>query len=773
VRQKAKVSPYNAPAGGWGSLKAVANILTQEEVAVLGSEILLKQNKPGGYMCVSCSWAKPAKPHPFELCENGAKATAWEITDKKATPEFFAAHTLAELRTWSDHALEEQGRLTDPLRYDASTDKYVPVDWADAFPNIGAELNRLDPHSVIMYTSGRASLEASYMYQLFGRMYGTNNFPDSSNMCHESTSVALPEVIGVPVGTVLLPDFERADCILFLGHNVTTNAPRMLHPLQEAAQRGAPIISFNPLRERGLERFTNPQNPIQMVTGGTNMSTQYHQVRLGGDAAAMIGICKLVIDADDAAKTAGRPRIVDLEFIEQHTSGFEELAAFCRERRWDELERASGLSRAAMAATADVYMKSNAVIACYGMGITQHKHGVETVKMVVNLLLLRGNIGKPGAGICPIRGHSNVQGQRTVGISEKTKLVPLDKLAECYGFEPPRWDGLTTVDACKGMIEGEVRGFVSLGGNFLRAAPERSLMEPAWSKLRLSVQIATKLNRSHIVPGEVSYLLPCLGRIEIDAQASGPQAVSMEDSTACIHGSRGQREPIGDNLLSEPKIVAELAKATLKPGPKPDWDAWVADYSRVRDAIERTYPDQFKNFNRRMFEPGGFPRPLAARERKWKTPNGKANFTVPQSAFDPPIETGSVYELMTMRADGQFNTTIYNEDDRFRGIQGGRYVVFINPDDMAELDLRQGDLVTLSTEAGDGVERTLNELQVVPYDIPRRSIAGYYPECNVLIPLWHFAEGSKVPAAKSIPVRISKDAPLENVEAEEIPISAK
>jgi molybdopterin-dependent oxidoreductase alpha subunit len=773
VRQKVTVKPYNAPAGGWGSLKAVASILTQEEVALLGSEILLKQNKPGGYMCVSCSWAKPANPHPFEFCENGAKATAWEITSKKATPEFFAEHTLAELRAWSDHALEEQGRLTDPMRYDPVTDKYVPVAWADAFRDIGAELNKLDPHSVIMYTSGRASLEASYMYQLFGRLYGTSNFPDSSNMCHESTSVALPAVIGVPVGTVMLPDFEHTDCILFLGHNVTTNAPRMLHPLQEARQRGVPIITFNPLRERGLERFTNPQNPIQMVTGGTSMSTQYHQVRVGGDAAAIVGVCKLIIDADDAARREGRARVVDADFIAGHTSGFEEFAAFCREQRWDALERASGLSRAAMADTADVYMKSNAVIACYGMGITQHKHGVETVKMIVNLLLLRGNIGKSGAGICPIRGHSNVQGQRTVGISEKTKLVPLDKLAELYGFEPPRWDGLTTVDACKGMIKGEVRGFVSLGGNFLRAIPERSLMEPAWARLRLSVQIATKLNRSHIVPGEVSYLLPCLGRIEIDAQATGPQVVSMEDSTACIHGSRAQRKPVGDNVLSEPKIVAELAKATLKPNPKLDWDFWVADYARVRDAIEQTYPDQFKDFNARMFEPGGFPRPLAARERKWKTPNGKANFTVPKAAFDPPIETDSVYELMTMRADGQFNTTIYNEDDRFRGIEGGRYVVFINPGDMAQLDLEQGDLVTLSTEAGDGVERTLSELQVVAYDIPRGSIAGYYPECNGLIPLWHFAEGSKVPAAKSIPVRIFKEAPLEYLGEGEMPISAK
>ncbi|MBV9563468.1 MAG: FdhF/YdeP family oxidoreductase [Bradyrhizobium sp.] len=771
MRQKAKVEKYDAPAGGWGSLNAVVHILTQEEVAILGSGILLKQNKPGGFMCVSCSWAKPAKPHPFEFCENGAKATAWEVTSKTVTPEFFAQHTLTELRTWSDHQLEEQGRLIAPMRYDPATDKYLPVDWDEAFREIGAELSKLDPRSVVMYTSGRASLEASYMYQLFGRMYGTSNFPDSSNMCHETTSVALPEVIGSPVGTVLLQDFDHTDCIFFFGHNTTTNAPRMLHPLQEAAQRGVPIITFNPLRERGLERFTNPQNPVQMIAGGTRISSQYHQVRVGGDAAAIVGICKCVIAADDLAKENGGPRILDVDFIEQHTSGFEDFAAFCRERNWSEIEKASGLGRDAMLDAAKLYMSAKAVIANYGMGVTQHKHGVETAKMIVNLLLLRGNIGKPGAGISPIRGHSNVQGQRTVGISEKTKLVPLDKLAELYGFEPPRWDGLTTVDACKAILSGDVMGFVSLGGNFLRAIPERSLMEPGWSGLRLSVQIATKLNRSHIVPGEVTYLLPCLGRIEIDQQATGAQAVSMEDSTACIHGSRGQRKPTSEDTRSEPAIIAGLAKATLKSNPNIDWDAWVADYSQVRDAIERTYPDQFKDFNRRMFEPGGFPRPLAARERKWKTPNGKANFTVPKSTFAPLCEGNGVYELMTMRADGQFNTTIYNEDDRFRGIKGGRYVVFMNPADMELEGLKPGDTVTLSTAAEDGVERTLSELQVVAYDIPRKSIASYYPECNGLIPLWHYAEGSKVPAAKSVPVRLSKDVVPEIIEGGEVPIS--
>jgi molybdopterin-dependent oxidoreductase alpha subunit len=753
----AKIKPYPGPAGGWGSLAAVGSILSQEEVVLLGSEILLKQNKTDGFMCVGCSWAKPANAHPFEFCENGAKATAWEITGKTTAPEFFAQHTLAELRTWSDHALEENGRLTHPMRYDAAGDRYLPVDWDEAFRAIGAELNRLDPASVVLYSSGRASLETSYMYQLFGRLYGTNNFPDSSNMCHETTSVALPEVIGVPVGTVLLEDFDRADCLLFFGHNTTTNAPRMLHPLQEAALRGVPIITFNPLRERGLERFTDPQSPAQMIAGGTRISSDYYQVKSGGDAAAIVGICKAVIAADDAARKSGLERVLDAAFIAAHTSGFESFAEFCRTQAWTALEARSGLARADLEHVAAIYGRSSAVIANYGMGITQHKHGVETVKMVVNLLLLRGNIGKPGAGIQPIRGHSNVQGQRTVGISEKTKLVPLDKLAELYGFEPPRWDGTTTVDACEGILKGSIRGFVGLGGNFLRAIPDRSLMEPAWSRLRLSVQIATKLNRSHLFPGEITYLLPCLGRIEIDRQATGPQAVSVEDSTACIHGSRGRREPVSPYALSEPRIVAGIARATLPPNPKIDWTAWAGDYSLIRDAIEATYPAAFENFNERLFTPGGFPRPLPVRERKWNTPGGKAVFTRPESLSAQMETRPDVFQLMTMRTDGQFNTTVYTLDDRFRGVYGGREVVLMNQEDIVRLGLSAGEKIMLTTAADDGVTRQLGGLQIVPYDIPARCIAGYYPECNVLMPLWHYADKSKVPAAKSIPVRVSRD----------------
>ncbi|HVV95077.1 MAG TPA: FdhF/YdeP family oxidoreductase [Hyphomicrobiales bacterium] len=754
---KAETKPLPNASGGWGSLKAVEGILGEEEVRLLGSEVLMKQNKPDGFMCVSCSWAKPAEPHPFEFCENGAKATAWEITTKQTGSEFFADHTVSELLTWSDHALEDHGRLMEPMRYDPATDKYVPVAWDDAFREIGAELKRLDPASVVFYASGRASLEASYMYQLFGRMFGSNNFPDSSNMCHESTSVALPEVVGVPVGTVLLEDFDKTDFIFLFGHNTSTNAPRMLHSLQGAVERGVPIVTFNPLHEVGLERFVNPQNPVQMIAGGTRISSQYCQIKAGGDSAAITGLCKALIEADDAAAAGGKPRVLDAAFIAEHTHGFEEFAGFCRARRWSDLERGSGLTRAEMEVVASTYAKAKAAIVGYGMGVTQHVNGVENVQMLVNLTLLRGNIGKPGAGILPIRGHSNVQGQRTVGITEKTKLVPLDKLKGLYGFEPPRQDGLTTVDACKGILDGSVKGFIGLGGNFAHAVPDRGVMEPAWRRLRLSVEIATKLNRTHLLPGEVTYLLPCLGRIEIDRQATGPQAVSMEDSTACIHGSRGVRDPVGPALLSEPKIVAEIAKATLPPNPKVDWDAWVADYALVRDAIERTYPAQFEDFNARMFQPGGFPRPLAARERKWKTPNGKANFTVPASLDKAEEDPADVFRLITTRADGQFNTTVYTLDDRFRGVFGGRDVVLMNAADMARLGLAKDMRVTLATAVDDGVTRELAGLQVIPFGVPEHCLVGYYPECNVLIPLSHYAKGSKVPAAKSVPVRVRAD----------------
>jgi molybdopterin-dependent oxidoreductase alpha subunit len=600
------------------------------------------------------------------------------------------------------------------------------------------------------------------MYQLFARLYGTNNLPDSSNMCHESTSVALPESIGVPVGTVTLDDFKQTDCIFFFGQNVGSNSPRMLHDLQEASQRGVPIVTFNPLRERGLIEFTNPQSLAEMLSfSRTPISSQYHQVKSGGDIAAILGICKALLTADDIAKERGERRVLVWDFIKEHTHGFDDFAGLARRSRWEELERRSGLTRGAMEAAAALYARAHAVIGIYGMGLTQHRKGVENVQMIVNLLLMRGNMGKPGAGICPVRGHSNVQGQRTVGITEKPELVPLDKLAEQFGFDPPREKGLNTVEACESILKGEVRGFIGLGGNFVRAVPEREAIEKAWRKLRLTVQIATKLNRSHLIHGEVTYLLPCLGRIELDRQANGPQAVTMEDSTACIHGSLGLQLPASPLLRSEPAIIAGLAKATLPPNPKVDWDAWTGDYRLIREAIAETYPESFHDFNERMWQPGGFRRHLAACHRQWQTKTGKANFITPQGLEEDLGQGGAdnrILQLITLRSNDQFNTSIYSYNDRFRGIHGTRMVVLMHRNDIDRLELREGDTVRLVTEAGDGVHRQLGGLSVVAYDIPEGCCAGYYPECNVLVPLWHHAERSKVPAAKAVPVRVVKDA---------------
>ena len=757
-----EIKPYKGPAGGWGSVKSLGEITAREKNDPDVVRELWRQNKDnGGFMCVSCAWPKPKKPHPFEFCENGAKATAWEITSRRCTPEFFEQHTVTELLEWSDYALEQQGRLTEPLRYDPDTDRYVRVDWADAFQHIGRELADIrarDPNRTVFYASGRASLETSYMYALWARIYGTNNLPDSSNMCHESTSVGLKAAIGAPVGTVVLDDFEHCDAIFFFGQNVGSNSPRFLHPLQQCAKRGVQIVTFNPLRERGLERFTNPQGPAEMaLLHETTISTQYHQLRAGSDIAAVLGMSKFLIQWDDEARAEGRPPVLDHVFLAEHTHGFESYAAKVRATSWEEIEAETGLPRSALEDAARVYARSDKVIGVYGMGLTQHVKGVDNVRAMINFLLLRGNIGKEGAGTCPVRGHSNVQGQRTVGIADKPELVPLDKLKAQYGFEPPTEKGHTTVEACQAVLDGKVDAFVGLGGNFVRAIPDKDRMEPAWRGTRLTVQIATKLNRSHLVNGRVAYLLPCLGRIEEDVQAGERQTVTMEDSTSCIHGSVGTRKPASPHLLSEPRIVAEMAKASLgADAGKVPWDAWVDDYGRVRDAIEKTYPEYFSDFNKRLFEPGGFYKGNAARQREWKTKTGKAEFDTPQeiSAAGFSDEGGEVLRLITIRSNDQFNTTVYGYDDRFRGIKGTRMVALMNRRDMARFGLAEGQEITLAGHYGDQVSRRVRGLRVTPFDIPEGCVASYYPECNPLIAVDHCAEESKVPAAKSVPVVI-------------------
>ena len=748
--------PGDQTAGGWGSLRGIASVLFRERANPAVLETLARQNKAEGHMCSSCAWGKPAHPHVFEFCENGAKATIWDLTSDRCTPEFFAQHTVTELLDWSDYDLEMQGRLTEPLRYHAASDKYLACGWQEAFADIGQELKALDPKSVVFYVSGKASLETSYLFGLFARFYGHNNLPDSSNMCHETTSVGLKQTIGSAVGTCVLEDFDHCDAIFYFGQNPGSNSPRFLHPLQEAVKRGCKIISFNPVREAGLVQFINPQSPVEMLTGhGTGLSHMYLQVRPGGDIAALMGLCKHVLAVDESRQAAGKPGVLDRDFIAQHTHGFESFAALAKAADWAEIEAVSGLARANIEQAAEVYVAAERVIGVYGMGLTQHVHGTQCIGMFVNLLLLRGNIGRQGAGMSPVRGHSNVQGQRTVGISEKPELVPLDKLAKMFEFEPPRDKGLTTVEACEGVLDGSVKGFVGLGGNFVRAIPEREAMEKAWARMAVTVNIATKLNRSHLVHGRRSYLLPCLARPEEDVQAGGSQSVSIEDTFSHIHGSIGKRRPAGHHLLSEPAIVAGMAKATLPPHPKWQWDAWVGDYRVVRNLIEETYPDEFRDFNARMFDKGGFYRGNKARERIWETESGKAEFTHPtvMSALGVGDAPGR-YHLITMRSNDQFNTTIYGFSDRLRGLEGSRAILLINPNDMSQAGLKAGDVVSLVSDAGDDVHREVSGLKVTPFNLPDGCLGGYYPEMNVLVPLWYYDQASKTPAFKGVPVRI-------------------
>ena len=749
---------YTGSSGGFGSVKGMAKIVRRERPIAGTVATLARQNKTGGYMCSSCAWGKPEHPHTFEFCENGAKATLWDLTRDRCTPDFFARHTAAELRGWSDHDLEMTGRLTHPLRYDAASDTYVACGWDEAFAGIAAALQPLPPQSVVFYASGKACLETSYLYALLARLFGNNHLPDSSNMCHETTSVGLKKVIGSPVGTCKLDDFETCDAIFYFGQNPGTNSPRFLHPLQQAVKRGCKLIVFNPIREVGLMRFINPQNPLQMLSQKpTPLAHQYLQVRPGGDIAAIMGMAKRVLERDAIAWASSRPRILDEDFIKQHTHDWDAFRAKAEATDWAAIERASGLERADLEAAADVYCDAERTIAVYGMGITQHVHGAKSIGMIVNLMLMRGNIGKTGAGMCPVRGHSNVQGQRTVGVSEKPELVPLDKLAEQFGFDPPRAKGHTTVEVCEGIVDGSVKALVSLGGNLVRAVPDHHAVEEPWMEQALTVFIATKLNRSHLIHGKASYLLPCLARPEEDIQASGPQAVTIEDSFSCIHGSWGKRPPASEHLKSELAIVAGIAKALGYVSDKLRWDDWTGDYALVRDLIAETYPELFHDFNARMWQPGGFYKGNKARERIWLTESGKAEFTVPETLTALGVgDAPGRFHLVTLRSNDQFNTTIYGHDDRLRGISGTRMVLLINPRDMAAHGLARGDRVSLVGDAGDNTHRQVDGLTVTPFDLPDGCVAGYYPELNPLVPLWYHDEESKTPAAKGVPVRIER-----------------
>jgi molybdopterin-dependent oxidoreductase alpha subunit len=753
------VGDYKGAAAGWGALKAVADALRSQMAVVKETRGLLNMNQPHGFDCPGCAWPDPKHTSSFEFCENGAKAVSWEATAKRTTPEFFAAHTVSELWNWSDFDLENEGRLTHPMAYDPTTDRYLPVSWDQALEKIGAALRELaDPDMAEFYTSGRSSNEAAFLYQLFAREYGTNNFPDCSNMCHEATSVGLPESIGVGKGTVTLEDFDYCDAVFCIGHNPGTNHPRMLTTLREVAKRGVPIIVFNPLRERGLERFTSPQHPVEMLTlSSTPIASTYYLVKVGGDIAVLKGIMKTLLSLDLQSLAEGGAGVLDREFIRNHTTGIDELLADLDATSWDLIEEASGLSRSDIEFVGNVYAKAKRVIINYGMGITQHRHGTGNVQQIANLLMLRGNIGREGAGISPLRGHSNVQGDRTVGITEIPNDALLKGLARVFGFEPPRNSGHNAIEAVEAIRDGRSKALVCLGGNLAVAMSDPAVTFKAMRNLDLAVHIATKLNRSHLLLAKQSFILPCLGRTEIDIQATGRQSVTVEDSMSMVHASGGGLKPASEHLRSEPAIIAGIALATL-PNTRVRWSELISDYGKIRDCIEAVFPE-FKDFNARIKKPGGFRLYVAASEREWLTPTGKANFLVyPGLDEDPRVSDRDALTLTTIRSHDQYNTTIYGLNDRYRGITGRRDVVFVNERDLASRDLKHGDLVDVSVAPDAGSkqgERVMRNLTAVAYNIARGSIAAYYPEANVLVALDHYDEKCGTPSYKSTPVRLS------------------
>jgi molybdopterin-dependent oxidoreductase alpha subunit len=743
------LKPSESPAGGLGALISTARQLHREKAVGTGLRVLRALNQSDGVDCPGCAWPEPEHRTSFEFCENGVKAIAAEATTKRVTPEFFATHSVPELLARSDYWLEGQGRLTHPVIRREGSDRYEPISWEDAFRTAGDFLRGLaQPDEAAFYTSGRTSNEAAFLYQLFGRLLGTNNFPDCSNLCHESSGVGLTRTIGVGKGSVQLADFEKADAIFVIGQNPGTNHPRMLGALQAARRRGAEIVSINPLKERGLERFVHPQEPLNTLLGrSTSISTVYLQPKVGSDVALLKGIMKHVLQAE--ARDTGR--VLDHGFIRAHTLGFEDLVDDLDATSWAEIEEETGLAEREIRRASDVYIAAKSTIVCWAMGLTQHTNAVDNVVAISNLLLMRGNIGRPGAGVCPVRGHSNVQGDRTVGILPNPKAEFLDRLGAVFGFEPPRAPGLDTVGTIRAMHEGRIRFFMAMGGNFHSATPDTAMVAEALARTELSVHVATKLNRSHLVTGRVAMIWPCLGRTEIDVQAAGPQFVTVEDSMSCVHASRGVLQPASPQLRSEPAIVCGLARATFPDGRGVDWEAMAADYARIREQIERVLP-AFADYERRAQEPGGFVLRHAAAHREWRTESGRAEFVAvptPRIRLRP-----EELRLFTIRSHDQYNTTVYGLDDRYRGLKGTRRVILMHPDDLAERGLRPGDEVDIRADGGDGRERLAPRFRAVAYDVPRGCAAAYFPETNVLVPIGRTAAGSNTPASKLVPVTV-------------------
>ena len=741
---------YHHPAAGWGAARSVAEVIERAGEPLEGVRALFVMNQEdGGFDCPGCAWPDDPSGLRLDICENGVKHATWELAAAKADREFFATHTVRELAEWSDHDLEAVGRLAEPMSYNPASDRYEPISWEEAFALVGSTLRDLEsPDRASFYTSGRLSNEATFLYQLWVREFGTNNLPDCSNMCHEASGRAMTAAIGSGKGTVDLHDWETADAIWLMADNAATNAPRMLTWLAEADRRGAQLVHINPLIEAASRRTIVPHEFVDMATfHTTEIGTINVQVRIGGDLALLRGVAKAVFEAAEK-----NPDVLDREFIENYTNGIDEYRAQVEATAWADLVRDAGVDEPEIRNLADTYLASKRVIIAWCLGLTQHEHGVDTVREIVNLLLLRGNIGREGAGPCPIRGHSNVQGNRTCGINHRPDKAFLDRLAEVYGFDPPRENGLGVVETIEAMQRGDVTVFVALGGNFALASPDLSYTAEALRNCELTVQVSTKLNRSHIVHGKRALILPCLSRTDKDHQASGVQGVTVEDSMSMVHISYGMKEPSSPQLRSECAILAGMAKATL-PESRTPWQGYADDYDRIRDTMAQVLPG-FEYFNTRARHPHGFRIRQPARERVFQTPTGRAEFSLAPLPDDVDPGTGRL-TLATIRAHDQFNTTIYSNDDRYRGLKGLRTVIFMNDGDMRERGLEEFDLVDVTSFSKDGTERTMYGYRAVRYEIPPGCAAGYMPELNVLCGIADVSTQSEQPVTKHLVVEVT------------------
>jgi molybdopterin-dependent oxidoreductase alpha subunit len=747
--EKPRFSPYHHPAAGWGAAKSVTRVLVSEGALVDGPRAIMRMNHENkGFDCPGCAWPDDTKGLHLDICENGIKHVTWEMTRKRVGREFFAAHSVAELSGWSDFDLEDQGRLTEPMAYDPESDHYVPISWHDAFELAGRALRELDdPNQASFYTSGRLGNEATFLYQLMARELGTNNLPDCSNMCHEASGRAMQASLGTGKGTVDLKDWDATDALFIMGVNAASNAPRMLTALAEAFRRGAQIVHVNPLVEAAATRTIVPHDFTDMALfKATRTSTLNLQPRIGGDMALLRGMAKAVLEW-----AVTDPKAVDQEFIDRHTAYFDEYRAVCEATSWEEIEHQSGAGRDDILKAARVYRDADRSIVSWCLGVSQHEHGVDTVREIVNLLLLRGNLGREGAGPSPVRGHSNVQGNRTCGIDHRPTEEFLDRLAEVCEIDPPREHGLDTVATIQAMHRGDVKVFVGMGGNFALAAPDTVYTYEALRTCDLTVQVSTKLNRSHLVHGRRALILPCLGRTEKDHQRGGIQSTSVEDSMSMVHLSVGMKRPASPHLLSEPAIIAGLARAAL-PDSNTPWEWYIEDYDRIRDTMAQAL-DGFEDCNRRVRLPLGFRIKQPARELVFLTPTGRAEFST--AALPDVVPVPGTLALGTMRSHDQWNTTIYSDNDRYRGIKNLRTLVFMNQDDMRERGLSEFDPVDITSTAKDGSHRHLNGYLAIPYDIPRGCAAGYMPEMNVLCAIGDYSTQSDQPLMKHVKVTIT------------------